>query len=317
MTAEYLLKKTDLSFIVKHFRVILCMGMTCLGSSVSIAQNIAFSFDDGLNPQTNHQAKQINQNILKHLKDAQVESMVFPTLIKIGDAQGKQLIRRWGEQGHLVGNHSTLHQNLNEDDVSSETYIQSIQDAETVLKDLPNWTKRYRYPFLKEGHTAQKRDAVKHWLQQYNYQSGAVSIDASDWFYNQKYLSYVKVNQPEKLTRLKDAYIEHLLDRAQYYDTLAQNTLGRSPDHILLLHVNAINAAFLADVIEAFKTKNWNIVSTQKAFRDPLYQMQTQYLPAGESIIWSLAKEKGLENLRYPAEDAPYEMDRLNHYQLD
>lgn len=86
MTAEYLLKKTDLSFIVKHFRVILCVGMTCLGSSVSIAQNIAFSFDDGLNPQTNHQAKQINQNILKHLKDAQVESMVFPTLIKIGDA---------------------------------------------------------------------------------------------------------------------------------------------------------------------------------------------------------------------------------------
>lgn len=317
MITEYVLKKIKPSCIVQHFKIILCVGLICLASSLSAAQNIAFSFDDGLNPQTNPQAEQINQSILKHLKQAQIESMVFPSLIQMGDAQGKQLIQRWGEHGHLVGNHSALHQNLNKDETSSESYIQSIQDAETVLKDLPNWTKRYRYPFLKEGDTAEKRDTVKQWLQQHDYQSGAVSVDASDWFYNQRYLRYVKLNQPDKLDRLKDAYIEHLLDRAQYYDTLAQTVLGRSPDHILLLHVNAINAAFLAEVIQAFKAQNWHIISTQKAFKDPLYQMQAQHLPAGESLVWSLAKDQGLENLRYPAEDAPYEMDRLSHHQLD
>jgi hypothetical protein len=37
-------------------------------------------------------------------------------------------------------------------------------------------------------------------------------------------------------------------------------------------------------------------------------------LPAGESIVWSLAKEKGViaKSLRYPAEDGEYENARMN-----
>jgi hypothetical protein len=37
-------------------------------------------------------------------------------------------------------------------------------------------------------------------------------------------------------------------------------------------------------------------------------------LPAGESIIWSLAKEKGTiaKSLRYPAEDGASENARMN-----
>lgn len=34
-----------------------------------------------------------------------------------------------------------------------------------------------------------------HYLQQQGYESGAVSIDASDWFYNLKYLSYTKMDK--------------------------------------------------------------------------------------------------------------------------
>ncbi len=51
--------------------------------------------------------------------------------IKIGDYQGKQLIHALGESGHLIGNHSALHQNLNKDDVTIQDYIQSIEHADT------------------------------------------------------------------------------------------------------------------------------------------------------------------------------------------
>ncbi len=30
-------------------------------------------------------------------------------------------------------------------------------------------------------------------------------------------------------------------------------------------------------------------------------------LPAGESIVWAKAKERGIQNLRYPGEDSVYE----------
>ncbi len=226
-------------------------------------------------------------------------------------------MQRGGEQGHQIGNHSELHLNLNKDSVTSQQYIDGIQRAEHVFQPLKGWTARYRYPFLKEGNTLEKRERVADYLQQHGYQSGAVSIDASDWFYNLKYLSYQKQGKTAQLNQLKQAYIQHLLGRATYYDQLAIETLGYSPKHVLLLHVNAINAAFLTDVIQAFRVQGWQWIDTVDAYTDPMYQQHPNILPAGESIIWSLAKQRGLAQLRYPAEDAPYEQDNLKRFGLD
>lgn len=143
-----------------------------------------------------------------------------------------------------------------------------------------------------------------------------MSIDASDWFYNQKYIEYEKLNDDGKLKQLKKAYISHLLNRADYYDNLAFQVLGRSPKHVLLLHTNAINGAFLTDIITNFRNKGWSIISPQDAYKDQLYQESSQNIPAGESIVWSIAKTKGISNLRYPAEDAPYEIENLQKFQL-
>lgn len=283
----------------------------------SYAKNIALSFDDGVNPTTNKQALNINNSILHQLHTAKIQSIIFPSYIKIGDTAGKALIADWGHQGHLIGNHSAYHQNLNKQEISSEAYIQSIQINEQIFKDLPNYTYLYRFPFLKEGNTVEKRDAVQNWLKENHYKHGAVSIDASDWFYNLKYLEYVKNKDNSKVTLLKQAYLQHLLDRAQYYDNLAIKILGRSPDHVLLLHTNAINSAFLNDVIEQFKLNGWTFISAQQAFKDPLYDAYSKNTPAGESAIWSIAKTKEFENLRYPAEDAPYEIENLKLHGLD
>jgi hypothetical protein len=75
----------------------------------------------------------------------------------------------------------------------------------------------------------------------------------------------------------------------------------------MLLHTNALNAAALPEVIEAFRNKGWHFVSARSAFEDPLYLMQPDTVPAGESIVWALAKQRGAEGLRNPAEDAAYE----------
>jgi hypothetical protein len=48
------------------------------------------------------------------------------------------------------------------------------------------------------------------------------------------------------------------------------------------------------------------------AFRDPLYKIEPAVLPAGESIVWSLARQSGLPGLRYPGEDDVYEKPLLD-----
>jgi hypothetical protein len=48
------------------------------------------------------------------------------------------------------------------------------------------------------------------------------------------------------------------------YDALARKAVGRSVKHTLILHTNAVNAAFLPDVIRMFPTAAWK-VSTPRA----------------------------------------------------
>jgi hypothetical protein len=164
-----------------------------------------------------------------------------------------------------------------------------------------------RFPYLKEGDTQDKRDGMRDWMREHGYKPAPVSIDTSDWYYNQRYLALQAAGRSEPVRRLRRAYVRHLLERATYYDALAREVLGRSPTHVMLLHTNALNAAALPEVIEAFRNKGWHFVSARSAFEDPLYAMQPDTVPAGESIVWALAKQRGAEGLRYPAEDAAYE----------
>jgi peptidoglycan-N-acetylglucosamine deacetylase len=274
-----------------------------LCTAAAHAQTLAFTFDDGLNPEAQPEAAAWNQCMLDTLAQHRIQAMLFPALRMVGGDAGRMLVRDWSAAGHDIGNHTSQHRNLNSPSLAAEAFIGHVQDAEAAFGGLPGWRRMLRFPYLKEGDTAAKRDAVRGWMARQGYRGAPVSIDTSDWFYDQ-----VLARTPEaRRLALRDAYVRHLLDRAGYYDRLAQGLLGRRPAHVMLLHTSALNAAFLGDVIAAFRQAGWTIVSARQAFADPLYQEQPDVLPAGESIVWALARKAGQPGLRYPAEDAPYE----------
>jgi peptidoglycan-N-acetylglucosamine deacetylase len=267
------------------------------------AQSLALTFDDGLDPDKEPRATAWNAAILATLRREGIQAMHFPSLRHVGDGAGRDLVKQWSLQGHLIGNHTSEHRSLNSKKLSAEEFIGHVMAADRAFGALPGWQRLLRFPYLKEGDTADKRDAVRAWMRNHHYLPAPVSIDASDWHYDDAYLKFDEALRP----KLKRAYMAHLLDRAAYYNRLAKDTLGREPAHVLLLHTNAINAAWLADVIAAFRTAGWTIVAPTVAFADPLYRVQPKSLPAGEGIVWALAKDAGRTDLRYPAEDAEYE----------
>ncbi len=89
---------------------------------------------------------------------------------------------------------------------------------------------------------------------------------------------------------------------------------GKHIRHTLLLHHNLTSALFLDDLIERFKKEGWAITDAEKAFQDEIFNASPGTIPAGESLIWSLAKESGKYEsiLRYPAEDSQYEEMKMN-----
>ncbi len=184
--------------------------------------------------------------------------------------------------------------------------------CDQVIRTLPGYARRFRFTYLKEGDTAEKRDGFRVFLAGQGYLQGQVSVDASDWYYNARLEKALEAKPGLDLAPWRKAYVAHLWDRAQYYDGLSRAVLGRSAKHVLLLHHNLVNALFLGDVIAFFREKGWTLIDAEEAFRDPLYSLQPSTLPGGESLLWSLARQVGLKGLRYPAEDDVYEKDILD-----
>lgn len=287
-----------------------------LSSSLLHAQTISFTFDDGLDPRTNSQAATWNAAILSALASADVKAAIFPAGKIVDSPEGIELVRAWGLAGHLIGNHTYSHANYGSARTSIRIFAEDIQRQHSLLGHLPGWVNMLRFPYLKEGDTAAKHDAVYRWLSKHSYRAAPVSIDTSDWYYDERYAAWLVANPSGDPALFRRAYLDHIWDRATYYDSLALRILHRHPAHAILLHTNQINAAFLPHMIAMFRARGWKIIAPANAFADSLYATESSTLPAGESIVWSLAKQHGIAELRYPAEDGEYEEAKLNELHL-
>ena len=260
-------------------------------------------------------AERRNQAILNTLASSKVKAALFVVGGFVDNEPGKALLRSWDDAGHIIGNHTYSHRFLGSG-ISATQYEKDILQAEEVLKDFKRFRKIFRYPLLKEGRTAAMRDHVRAFLRQHGYRIGHVTIDNSDWIVDQRLAARLQKDPNADVKPYRDFYLEHMWDRAQYYDSLARRVLGRPVKHTILMHFNLLNGLFLGDLIEMFRSKGWQLIDAEDAFTDPVFLSAPKVLPAGESIVWALAKETGkiAKALRYPAEDGEYErakMDRL------
>lgn len=261
-------------------------------------------------------ATERNQSILNTLKSNSIKAALFVIGSNIDSDEGKQLLWEWDKAGHMIGNHSYSHRNYSAPETVVAKYQQDILRAETLLKEFPRFRKYFRFPMLKEGETAAKRDAMRSFLAQHGYRTGHVTIDDSDWLIDQRLNARVKKDPTADVKPYREFYLEHLWSRAEYYDTLARRVLNRPVKHTILVHFNLLNGLFLNDAIAMLKSKGWQPIDAEDAFTDPVFLAKPNVVPAGESIVWALAKENGAlaKDSHYPAEEGTAvsaQMDKL------
>ncbi len=294
----------------------------CLDRSISISapnqRQIAITMDDfdWASNSVRLNGSERNAAILSALRSRSVKALLFVRGSNLDNEQGKELLRAWNSAGHVIGNHSYSHLYYHSSKVSEEAFAADILRCEELLSQFSGFKKFFRFPYLKEGDTVAKRDAIRAFLAQHSYRNGHVTIDASDWFIDGRLRKRLEKEPTADLDSYRRFYLDHLLDRAVYYDDLSRKVLGRTIKHTILVHFNLLNALFLGDVIDIFKSKGWQIIDPATAYIDPVFSAQPKIVPAGESLVWALAKETGRFDsiLRYPGEGSEYEgpkMDRL------
>lgn len=253
-----------------------------------------------------------NQAILDALHQFKLRAAMFVAGKYVDNEKNMPLLRAWNAPKHFIGNHTYSHRYY--PNIKFEDYTQDILRNETLLKELPRYKRFFRFPFLKEGKTVEQRDRMRAFLKERGYRNGHVTIDASDWYVDDRLRQKLKENPKAETKPYRDFYLNHLWERATYYDELSRKVLGRSVKHTLLVHHNVLNGLFLGDVLQMFKSKGWELIDAEEAFNDPVFSSEPRIAPAGESLIWALAKETGkFDNLlRYPGEDGDYEKPKMD-----
>lgn len=73
---------------------------------------------------------------------------------------------------------------------NAETVHHRIRKKENIAKGYARLDQTPAFSISQRGDTVSKCDGFRQWLTNHGYQSGAVSIDASDWYYNKRYLGW-------------------------------------------------------------------------------------------------------------------------------
>ncbi len=276
---------------------------------------ISFTFDDGkTNTLGGVPMKVWHHKILNTLDKHHIKAIMYVAGHNKTTTQGKYVLSTWNNAGHFIANHTLNHPNFNDSSISLKMYEQEFLLNDALIRQYSNYIKFFRFPYLKEGNTKEKVEGFRLFLKQQGYKNGFVTIDCSDWYIDWRLRNRLTENPQADISEFKKYYIEHIYNRALFYDSLAVALTGRHINHSLLLHHNLAAAFFLDDLITFFKSKGWKIMDADKAYADEVYNTITQTEPAGEGLIWSMAKESGrFENiLRYPAEGDHYEKSKMD-----
>jgi peptidoglycan/xylan/chitin deacetylase (PgdA/CDA1 family) len=279
--------------------------LLCIAAAISFAlcvipakaQSVAFTFDDGphIHATPRLSPQQRNDAMLAALARHQVKAALFVTAGNGANAaQGSALARAWGDAGHAIGNHTMTHPDLNSAAVSLARYQQEVLDCDAIISKLPGYQKWFRFTFLREGNTPEKRDGMRAFLAQQGYRNAYVSLDTSDWRIDDKLVEVLSRDSKADLAPIKRLYLAHIRQRALAYRALARQLEGRDIAQVLLLHHNLVNALWLDDVIAQFKDMGWTIVTPAEAFRDPVYALQPERAAPGQSLLLSIAKSRGM-----------------------
>jgi len=241
------------------------------------ADNLAITFDDlplnGTLPPGVTRTELVRRvlTILKQHHVPQVYGFVNGKRFE-GSQDGADALKLWVAGGERVGNHTYSHPDLNKE--ASELFLADVLQNEPVLELLStgeDW-RWFRYPFLREGDTLDKRRGVRAALKEHGYRIAQVTLDYEDYLWNSPYARCLANHDEKSVSSLRSSY---LMMAAEYIDAdrqMARLVLGRDSSHVLLLHLGAFSDYILPDLLTLLREKGFRLVTLEEAQQDPVFR---------------------------------------------
>jgi peptidoglycan/xylan/chitin deacetylase (PgdA/CDA1 family) len=211
------------------------------------------------------------------------------------DPRTEEILRRWLAAGHPLGNHTWSHPSLNV--TALPAYLADIERGEAILVKLGalgDW-KPFRYPFLFEGDTLDRRGRVRTFLRARGYTIAPVTIDANDWAYNPPYGRCIELGDRAAAEGLVADLVAGHVAELRRMRALTRELVGRDIRHILLLHIGAADAAAIDRLLTAYEQENVRWIDLPTALEDPFHSLDTaEPMRSGAASPYRIARDRGV-----------------------
>lgn len=271
------------------------------------APTIAFTFDDltahAPLPQ-GYTRVGIAEQIIAALKAGGAPAMGFINGVQLtNEPASAPVLDKWRAAGLTLGNHGWSHANL--DQLSDEQFLSELEKNEPILKarmGAADWH-WFRYPFLSEAAANPERRAhIRKLLADRGYKVATVTMDFSDWAYNNAYARCVVKGDADAILRMEHAWLGTASVQADRAREMAKALYGRDIPYVLLMHLGAFDAHMMPRLIALYREKGYRFVSIEEAGKDPYYapEVNPALPPQAKGLNGAMAA-KGLKEPQAPA----------------
>ena len=194
---------------------------------------------------------------------------------KVTDDTSRNILKLWVDSGQLLGNHTYSHMNITNH--TTHEYTEDINNNEPILASMMSSKdyRYFRYPFLREGNTKDKRDLVRRYLLNNNYKIAEVTLDFWDYEWNAPYARCTKQNNKEAIEYLKQSYLAASIGAIITAHDLSTMLFKRDIKYIMLIHIGALDAIMLDQVLSSYEKLGVKFIPLPVALSDKVYSIDS------------------------------------------
>jgi peptidoglycan/xylan/chitin deacetylase (PgdA/CDA1 family) len=214
----------------------------------------------------------------------------------------RAILRRWLAGGHELGNHSASHLDLTK--TGADAYITDVETGRAGLAGFLAQEKApavrfFRYPYLDEGDTAAKLDAVRAYLSRSGQRGLPVTIDDQDWDFEKPWVEARRSGNRAAMERVGQEYQEALHAEIRDQEAKGDRILGRVAPQILLLHANEVGAAQWDRLFTWLEGRGYRFAAAGEVLADPAFAELPGYVgPSGFGLWDRLAALRRVQSAR-------------------
>ncbi|HSS79218.1 MAG TPA: DUF4440 domain-containing protein [Thermoanaerobaculia bacterium] len=199
------------------------------------------------------------------------------------------LLRRWLVAGHELGNHSANHLDFSK--TGADAYVADVEAGRAGLAGFlagedDRHVRFFRFPFLDEGDTPAKLDAIRAYLAHSGQRNLPVTIDDQDWEFEKPWVEARRKSDSKEMERVGEEYQESLHVEIRDQEAKGDRLFGRIVPQILLLHANEVGAAQWDRLFTWLEERGYRFATADEVLADAAFKDPPRYVGDAGFGLW-------------------------------